>query len=87
VLTFAVAAPRVLTPLNRLWTRFGLLLHAAISPVILALLFYACIAPIGFLMRLSGNDPLRRHYDTNADSYWIKRHPPGPQPETFRNQF
>jgi hypothetical protein len=38
-------------------------------------------------MRLSGKDPLRRRYDAAADSYWIKRDPPGPLADTFRNQF
>jgi hypothetical protein len=73
--------------LNWGWTKFGLLLHRIVSPVILAFLFYGCIAPIGFLMRLSGKDPLRRRYEPYAASYWIKRTPPGPQPETFKDQF
>jgi asparagine N-glycosylation enzyme membrane subunit Stt3 len=80
-------APRALVPLNKLWSRFGLLLHMAISPLILALLFYVFITPIGFLMRLTGKDPLRRRYEPAAKSYWIERDPPGPEPETFKNQF
>jgi hypothetical protein len=87
VLILALVVPKTLAPLNWAWTKLGLLLHAIISPVVVAILFYACIAPIGFLMRLSGTDPLRRHYDLNAESYWIARNPPGPQRETFRNQF
>jgi hypothetical protein len=55
----ALAAPRVLAPFNRLWARFGPLLHRIISPVILAILFYGCITLIGYLMRLTGEDPLR----------------------------
>ena len=83
----ALAAPQLLAPLNWGWTKFGLLLHRIVSPVILAFLFYGCIAPIGFLMRLSGKDPLRRRYEPHAASYWIKRTPAGPQPETFKDQF
>jgi hypothetical protein len=86
-LLLAFIAPRVLAPLNRLWMRFGLLLHLVVSPIILGLLFYGCITPIGFLMRLSGKDPLRRRYEPKAQSYWIVRSPPGPQPETFKDQF
>ena len=87
MLIVALAAPKTLAPFNWAWTKLGLLLHTIISPVVLAILFYLCIAPFGFLMRLSGTDPLRRHYDADAESYWIARDPPGPQPETFRNQF
>jgi cytochrome c oxidase subunit IV len=87
LLILALAAPKMLAPFNWAWTKLALLLHAIISPVVLAILFYVCIAPIGFLMRLGGTDPLRRHYDADAESYWITRDPPGPQQETFRNQF
>jgi hypothetical protein len=87
MLILALAAPKTLAVFNWAWTKLGLALHAIVSPVVLAILFYACVAPIGFLMRLSGTDPLHRRYDADADSYWISRNPPGPQRETFRNQF
>lgn len=83
----AFVAPKLLAPLNRLWAKFGLLLHMIISPLILALLFYVCIMPIGFLMRLCGNDPLRRRFEPDAKSYWIERTPPGPTSDSFKNQF
>jgi hypothetical protein len=38
-------------------------------------------------MRLSGKDPMRRKFDSAPKSYWIVRTPPGPLPETFKNQF
>jgi hypothetical protein len=83
----AYVAPRVLAPLNRLWAKFGLLLHHIISPVFLGILFYVCVTPFGVLMRLAGKDPLRRKFEPAAKSYWIVRKPPGPAPETFKNQF
>jgi len=86
-LLLALAAPRLLTPFNWVWTRFGLLLHRIISPIFLAVLFYGCLAPVGFLMRLSGKDPLRLTYEPESESYWIRRTPPGPAPESFREQF
>ena len=82
----AYIAPGVLAPLNRLWAKFGDLLHMIISPVLLGILFYLCVSPIGFLMRLVGN-PMRRKFEPMAKSYWIVRAPPGPAPETFKNQF
>lgn len=83
----ALALPRVLAPLNRTWLTFGLLLHACISPVILALVFYTTVTPIGLVRRMLGNDPLRLRFDGDAVSYWIERHPPGPTPDTMLRQF
>lgn len=83
----ALACPRVLAPLNRLWMKFGLLLAAVISPLVLGLVFYLCITPIGFLMKLFGKDPLQLRLDRDADTYWIRREPPGPPPESLKNQF
>ena len=82
-----VCRARLARALNRLWAKFGLLLHVIISPLVLGILFYGCITPIGFLMRLTGKDPMRRKFEPAAKSYWIVREPPGPAPETFRNQF
>lgn len=83
----AFVAPKVLSPLNKLWAKFGLLLHMIMSPLILGIIFYVFIMPIGILMRMTGKDPLRRTYEPDAKSYWIVREPPGPAPETFKNQF
>ena len=87
---FALAAwlmPRLLAPLNRLWTRLGLLLHKITNPIVLGLAFYGVIAPIGLLMRLTGRDPLRLKRDAASASYWIERQPPGPPPSSFPRQF
>ena len=86
-LAAAVFRPRLLGPLNRAWFRFGLLLSRIVSPVVLALLFYAVVTPTGLVMRLLGKDPLRLRFDRQADSYWIRRNPPGPRPAAMRNQF
>lgn len=86
-LVAALAFPGVLAPLNRLWMRFGLLLHRIVSPVVLGIMFFGVITPIGLVMRLFGKDPLRLQLDKAAASYWIERTPPGPAPETFKDQF
>jgi hypothetical protein len=83
----AVVRPGILSPLNVVWTRFGLLLHRIVSPVILAFLFYVVFTPFGLVMRLIGNDPMRRRGDPDASSYWIPRNPPGPDGASMRNQF
>lgn len=86
-LVFAFAWPAVLRPLNRLWLRFGLLLHAVVSPLVMALLFFGAVLPVGLIMRLTGKDLLHLRRDANAQTYWIDRRPPGPAPETMKNQF
>ncbi len=83
----ALLHPRALAPLNRLWLRLGLLLHACLSPVVMALLFFATVTPMGLLLRALGKDPLRLRFDRDARTYWIERRPPGPSPESMPRQF
>ncbi len=87
VLVLALLRPAALAPLNRVWLRFGLLLYKVVNPVVMALVFYTTVIPIGLLMRASGKDPLRLRRDPAAESYWIRRDPPGPAPSTMKNQF
>ena len=86
-LLLAALRPQVLAPANRLWTKFGLLLHNIVSPIALGILFFLVVTPTGLLMRLLGKDPLRLRFDPAADSYWIKRDPPGPTADSLNNQF
>lgn len=86
-LVTALAMPKVLRPLNVLWMRFGLVLQKIVSPVVLGILFYVGVTPLGIIMRLTGKDLLRLKLDKSAPSYWIVREPPGPAPDTMRNQF
>ena len=86
-LALALARPALLAPLNRLWTRLGLLLHRIVSPLMLGLMFYGAIMPFGLVMRVFGRDPLRRKREPGAASYWIERTPPGPEPKSMRQQF
>jgi hypothetical protein len=83
----ALAAPRVLAPLNRVWLKFGLVLHRVVSPIVLGIMFFLVITPIGLLMRALGKDPLRLRFDRGAATYWIAREPPGPPPDSFTDQF
>lgn len=69
-LVAALAAPALLQPLNRVWFRFGAVLHRVVSPVVLLVLYAVLIVPAGSVMRLVGNDPLRRKLDSAAASYW-----------------
>ena len=86
-LLFALVLPKALAPLNWVWTKFGLVLHRIVSPVVLGVLFYGVFTPLGIIMRLFGGDPLRLRFNPNAQSYWIERTPPGPAPDSLKDQF
>lgn len=79
--------PSALHPLNLIWLEFGLLLHRVVNPVVMALLFYGTVLPTGLVMRMLGKDLLRLKRQPGVDSYWIVRKPPGPLPETMKDQF
>lgn len=86
-LAVALIRPGALAPLNRLWTKFGLLLNRLVSPLVMGLLFFVVITPFALVMRLAGKDLLRLKRDPDAKSYWVLREPPGPSPETIKNQY
>jgi hypothetical protein len=80
-------APALLRPLNWAWFRFGLLLHAVINPIIMGAIFYGAVLPTGLVMRARGSDLLRLRREPDGKSYWIAREPPGPAPDTMKDQF
>jgi hypothetical protein len=85
-LVAALLSPRILRPLNKAWSRFGLLLGRIISPIVLALMFFLLFTPGALLFRILRKDLLLLKR-TSGDTYWIRRTPPGPSPETIVNQF
>jgi hypothetical protein len=82
-----ILAPAILGAFNRLWTKFGELIHRIVSPVALAVLFFCVVTPTGLLLRLMGKDILRLRFDKAASSYWISREPPGPTADSLKNQY
>lgn len=87
LVVLGLAAPLVLAPLNRAWTKLGLVLFKVVNPLVLGLIFLLTIVPIGLILRASGKDLLRLKFDRTAKSYWILREPPGPSPESMPQQF
>lgn len=83
----AAAAPSILAPLNRIWLKIGLALHKVMTPLIMGLLFFLVVTPIGLMMRATGKDILRLKRSPEEKSYWIDRTPPGPAPDSMKNQF
>lgn len=88
VLFFVIAllAPALLTPLNKMWFALGLLLGKVVSPVVLGILYFIVITPVAMGMRLFGRDALLMKKRA-VSTYWISRQPPGPAPESFKDQF
>lgn len=82
----AFRLPPLLAPLNRAWSRLGLLLGRLVSPLVLAILFYGLITPVALLARWFGRDELRLRYRA-ADTYWIPRQTARPVAESFTQQF
>jgi hypothetical protein len=69
-----LAAPRALTPLNRLWTLIGVALHRVMNPVITAVLFFGAVTPFGVFFQVRRKGVMRRlRRDPDARSYWIDR--------------
>ncbi|MCL5746563.1 MAG: SxtJ family membrane protein [Acidobacteria bacterium] len=86
VLVFALVAPNALHFLNAVWTRLGVLMSKIASPVVLGAMFFFLFTPGAVLIRIMGKDLLQLRRSAR-DSYWARRMPPGPPPETIENQF
>lgn len=63
---------KILTPFNLIWTKFGLFLGNLISPIVMSIIFFGVITPIGFLMRIFGKDSLNLKM-TKSETYWVKK--------------
>ena len=87
LLAVALVRPGLLALPNRGWYRVRLLLSRIVNPLLMALLFYGVVTPTGLAMRALGRDPLRLRCDPEAASYWIRRDPPGPDPESMAKQY
>ena len=86
-LLVAILAPRVLRPLNRLWTKIGLVLGKIVNPIVMSVVFLLVVTPLALVFRALGKDLLRQRAAPDATTYWLPRDPPGPEPETMARQF
>jgi hypothetical protein len=86
LLGVALRADHLLGPLNKLWFRFGLLLHSIVSPLVMGGLFFCAVTPVALMLKLTGKDLLRLRRN-DAESYWIEREPPGPAKDSMGQQF
>jgi len=74
----------LLTPLNRLWTKFGIILGYIIAPIVMGVVFFLVVTPIGLVMKIIGKDLLSIKYDKKKETYWVKRDKPT---STMKQQF
>ena len=74
---------KILNPLNKLWFKFGIFLGKIISPLVMSIIFFLVVTPIGLLMRLFNKDLLNLKFNNNS-SYWIEKTEPKSK---MKNQF
>ena len=74
---------KILNPLNKLWFKFGIFLGKIISPLVMGIIFFLVVTPIGLLMRLLNKDLLNLRFNNNS-SYWIEKTEPKSK---MKNQF
>ena len=82
-LALGIINSNLLLPLNKLWFKFGIFLGKIISPIIMGIIFFLVVTPIGLIMKLLGKDVLNLKYN-DYRSYWIEKN--GPKSK-MKNQF
>ena len=87
LLAIAVVRPRILHPLNRVWFKFGLLLHHVVTPIVMGLIFVLGVLPTALIMRVRRKDPLRIEPRRRGETNWAVRTPPGPSPDSMKHLF
>jgi hypothetical protein len=86
-LLISFVRPGLLAPLNLVWFRFGMLLGKIMTPIVMGLLYFVTITPIGLIMRATGKDPLRTRLEPEAETYWQKRDAESQPLNSMRDQY
>ena len=71
-LTLGLLNSKILTPLNRLWFKLGILLGNFIAPIIMGIIFFFVVTPTGIIMKLLRKDLIKLKKN-NDESYWIEK--------------
>ena len=71
-LSLGLLNSKLLTQLNRLWFKFGIILGNFIAPIIMGLVFFLVVTPIGLIMKLLGKDLINLKKN-NDKTYWIEK--------------
>ena len=86
-LAAALLFPRLLTPLNHGWFKLGIALNRIVNPVVMGLLFFGAVVPLGWYLRKRGEDLLSLKMRPDTETYWIERQPPGPLRGSLTKQY
>lgn len=87
LLSLGIVVPILLKPIHKVWMTLAILMGWFMTRVILCILFYLIITPIGLLAKLFGKDFLSRKFDKTAGSYWIIRKSSGFDKKSYEKQF
>ena len=71
-LVLGILNSKILTPLNKIWLRFGILLGSFVSPIVMGVVFFAIVTPTSLIMKILGKNLLNLKKD-NKKTYWIAR--------------
>ncbi len=71
-----LAAPNSLRPVYRAWMKLALLLSKIMTPLVLGIIFYGVVMPMGLVMRLLGKDPMKRSMSDDEESYRVESNTP-----------
>ncbi len=86
-IALGLTIPAILKPLQKLWMGLGMVLGFFVSRIVISVLFYFVITPIGLLMKLLGKDLLDERIDKARDSYWHERDVAMKSKESYENQY
>jgi len=75
---------KILTPFNKFWVKFGIILGKFVSPIILGLIFFFVVLPTGLIMRMIKKNFLGVKFDKNLKTYWVKKEK---QLSSMKDQF
>jgi hypothetical protein len=87
IIVAALFAPILLRPLHKAWMILSFFLGGVMSRLILSLLFYLILTPVGLLLRLFGKDLLHLRRNPRAQSYWLERTVAAKTPEQYKRAF
>lgn len=82
-LFLGISNSEILTPLNKLWMKFGILLGNIVAPIVMGIIYFGVVTPTGILLRLFGKDILMLKKN-KSDTYWLKK---DNMNSSMKNQF
>lgn len=80
-------APVVLLPIQKVWMILALIIGFFVTRIILGILFYFVITPIGIVVKATGKDMLNINFSNKSDSYWIRRNNENINKESYEKQY